>query len=768
MPAPQDRGAARQEILGRKSVSMKNYEKPGLPDTPGISLHDLWQVVQKRRGLVLATALTVFAVTALISFLIVPTYTASGQILIEREPNILSFEEVLQIESFNDDYYQTQYKLLLSRALAGDTIDRIKLEQNKDFVKTAIKGGDKRMAEVLANPLSRGKLVDEFLTRLTVRPVRKTRLVQASFNDRSPRLAADILNALFAAYVEMNIRKKYQATEKATDFLAGQIDAVRGEIEANEQKLQEYGKSKNIIALSSSENTVIGKLGELNKALTDAQIDRINKESYYNEIRVATPDYIPDALTNPLIQKLREDYGRLYRDYVKRSETFLPDYPQIQSLKVELDAAKQALEDETQALIKRALTDYQSAYGREQALIGAFNSQKTEAFQLNSNAIQYNSLLIQIQNAKSLLENLMKRKSETDVSSRLKDLRTSNIWIVDKAEIPLKPSSPHRGRNMVLGLLAGLVGGLGLALVLENLDNTVKDSEDVRRLAGLPMLGIVPAFCQNGQLGDYGVTVEEEAGEPATEGRRCVPGMGPGTRACPDLDRPAEARAGPGRARVPGPHRPLLAEVLLRRVLPVDPDDAAVLDRLQVEGARRHEPAAAGGQDGHDLQHGHRHGPDREARSDRRRRPSQAPAAQGVRGQEPERPDQVSHRGHVRRGPAARDADPDAVPDQFRARSPESPRAPGIGKGRDAHRAAQGAIRLHFRGHAAGAGRERRPGARNAAGGGDPGRARGADAKGGVEARPAEDRGPQHPEPRRRHQQRPDAGPWRIPRLVVL
>jgi succinoglycan biosynthesis transport protein ExoP len=493
---------------------MKNYEQPGLSEPQGINVRDLWQVVQKRRGLVLTVALTIFAVVALVSFLIVPTYTASGQILIEREPNILSFEDVLQIETFNDDYYQTQYKLLLSRSLAGDTIDRMKLYENKEFVKTAIKGGDRRLADVMTDPLLRGKLIDEFLTRLSVRPVRKTRLVQASFNDHSPRLAADTLNALFAAYVEMNIRKKYQATEQATDFLAGQIQSVRSEIEANEQKLQEYGKSKNIIALSSSENTVIGKLGELNKALTDAQIDRINKQSYYNEIKVATPDYIPDALTNPLIQKLREDYGRLYREYVKRSETFLPEYPEIQSLKVELDAAKQALEDETQALIKRALTDYQSAYAREQALAGAFNSQKTDAFQLNSNAIQYNSLLIQIQNEKSLLETLMKRKSETDVSSRLKDLRTSNIWIVDKAEIPLKPSTPHKGRNMILGLLAGLFAGLGLALVVENLDNTVKDTEDIKKFAGLPLLGIVPSFSPNGQLGEYGVAAGEERGGP--------------------------------------------------------------------------------------------------------------------------------------------------------------------------------------------------------------------------------------------------------------
>ena len=492
---------------------MNNYDKPILPDAPGISLHDLWQVVRKRRGLIVAAAVVVLAVVALITWLIVPTYTATGQILIEREPNILSFEEVLQIETFNDDYYQTQYKLLLSRTLAGDTIDRMKLAENRDFVKTAIKLGSRRLEAVMADPLSRGKLVDEFLSRLSVRPVRKTRLVQASFTDRSPRLAADVLNALIAAYIEMNIRKKYQATERATDFLAGQIDSVRAEIEANEQKLQEYGKSKNIIALSSTENTVVGRLGELNKALTDAQIDRINKESYYNEIKLATPDYIPDALSNPLIQKLREDYGRLYRDYMKRSETFLPEYPQIQNLKVELEAAKKALEDETQALIKRALTDYQSAYAREQGMVAAFNTQRTEAFQLNSNAIQYNSLLIQIQNEKALLETLMKRKSETDVSSRLKDLRTSNIWIVDRAEIPLKPSYPHKGRNLVLGLFFGLFVGLGLALVLDKIDNTVKNSEDIKRLAGLPVLGIVPSFSENGHLAEYGVT-EEGTGAP--------------------------------------------------------------------------------------------------------------------------------------------------------------------------------------------------------------------------------------------------------------
>src|SRR5512139_3651399 len=113
---------------------IKSTEKPGLTDMPGISLHWLWQILLKRKWIVAATALALFAVVTLISFLTAPTYTAEGQILIEREPNILSFEDVFQIETFNDDYFQTQYKLIQSRALANDTIDRLKLYEDERFV----------------------------------------------------------------------------------------------------------------------------------------------------------------------------------------------------------------------------------------------------------------------------------------------------------------------------------------------------------------------------------------------------------------------------------------------------------------------------------------------------------------------------------------------------------------------------------------------------------------------------------------------------------
>ncbi len=127
-----------------------------------------------------------------------------------------------------------------------------------------------------------------------------------------------------------------------------------------------------------------------------------------------------------------------------------------------------------------------------------FNNQKEEAIQLNSNAILYNSLKIEIENKKSLLESLLKRQSETDVSARLKNLRTSNVWIVDRAAIPLYPSSPKKKLNMLLGLIHRAVGGLGLAFLFEHLDDSVKTFQDVEKSTGLPALGVIPAFTPNG------------------------------------------------------------------------------------------------------------------------------------------------------------------------------------------------------------------------------------------------------------------------------
>jgi polysaccharide biosynthesis transport protein len=491
-----------------------------MPPPQEIDLREYWDLFWRRRWLVAAVALTVIAAMGAWTFTARPTYTAKGQLLIEKEPNILTFEEIFQIESFRDDYYQTQYKLLQSRALASDVVVRLNLDTNKEFVGN----GGKAVKAGLDDPALRQRLTTAVLDRLEVKPVRLTRLVDVSFSARDPKLAAAAVNALFDAFIDMNIRIKYEATEQATEFLTQQIASLGEEIGKKERELQSYGESKNIIALSDTETTIVDKLGELNKALTDAQIDRIRKETYYTEIKNASPDFVPEGLGNPLIQRLREEYVRLSREYSKKAEAFRPEYPEMQRLKAELDSARDLLKNETANLIKAAYSEYQAALGREKSLQEVFDKQREEAFQMNSNAILYNSLKIEVDNKKSMLESLLKRESETGVSARLRGLRTSNVRIIDRADVPLRPSKPRKKTNMIMALLFGLGGGLGLALILERLDNSVKSAQDVERYASLPTLGIVPTFSANHQRSAfaYGERREGKTDSAPEEGVRLI------------------------------------------------------------------------------------------------------------------------------------------------------------------------------------------------------------------------------------------------------
>lgn len=484
-------------------------------DLQEIDLRKYIDVLFRRRWTIISITMLAVAIALLISFTMRPRYTARGMVMIEKEPNILSFEDIFQIETFRDDYFQTQYKLLQSRSLAERTIDKLNLWGREEF-----SGKREVSAEEIKNPVFKQKVIDRFLSRLEVKPVRMTRLVEVSFTSYDPALASDCVNALFDAFVDMNIEAKSEATEQASEFLAQQINELKKEISQKEQELQRYGQEKDIVILSDKETTIIEKLGEINRALTEAQIDRVRKESYYNEIKNASPDFIPEAMNNPLIQRLREDYIKLSREYSKMQEKFQPDYPEMQRLKAELDTARDMLKNETESLIKAAYSEYQAALKKEKSLQELFDRQKEEAFKINSSAILYNSLKIEIENRKNLLESLLKRQSETGLTARLKGLRTSNIRIIDRADIPVRPSSPKKLRNLMLALFLGLFGGVGLALGLEYLDNTVKSVEDVERYAGLPALGVVPAFDNDSRAyGYYYSYSSRKEGEKGKDGK---------------------------------------------------------------------------------------------------------------------------------------------------------------------------------------------------------------------------------------------------------
>jgi len=448
-----------------------------------------WHVVLKWKWTAaLFFFIALFAVT-LYSFLVPPVFTSSGSVWIEEDVKILPFDEVQSFGAGTN--LQSHAQLLRSRTLAADTIDKLKLYENRDFAGKPKKG---EKAIDPADPIFRERVIQSFLENVRVTPVERTQLVEVKFSNRNPKLAADILNGMFDGYIDMLVRKRYSASEKASAFLNTQIADFRTEIESKERELNQYGSKKDILPLTAAEAPTISRIAEINKALTDATIDRINKFNYYNQLNGAPLGEIPNVPEGSLIQRLREQYIMLSRQYATRSATVRPEYPEMQRLKSELDSATEALKNETQNLIRNAYNDHQAALLKEQSLQKLLSDQKNEAYKANSNSVFYNSLRIELENKKALLESLSKRQSETNVSSRLKGLEALNVWIVDKADFPLKPTFPNKRKNIFLGFLFGLAGGIGLTLGLEFLNNTVKTSKDVTNSIGVPTLGTIPAF----------------------------------------------------------------------------------------------------------------------------------------------------------------------------------------------------------------------------------------------------------------------------------
>jgi succinoglycan biosynthesis transport protein ExoP len=430
---------------------------------------------------------------AVFSFVATPVYTANGSVWIEDEPNILPFEEVQSLGP--ETTVQSHARLFQSRTLASDIIEKLKLYENPDF---AGRPSRKDPLPDPADPVFREKLVLRFIGNVTysvgMAPTERIRLVNVGFSNRSPKLAAEILNAIFDGYIDMIVRKRYSASEQATTFLDGQIAELRTEIESRERELNKLGSEKDILPLTAEEAPAVSRIAEINKALTDATIDKINKLNAYNQLKAAPLGEIPNAPEGSLIQRLREQYTTLSRQYNTRLASVRPEYPEMRRMKSELDAATEALQNETQNLIRIAYGEYQTSVSKEQSLQRQLEREKTQAYNAKSDSVIYNSLRVELENRKSLLDTLSKRKSETDVSSRLKGLEALNVWVVDKANLPLKPAFPDKPKNILIGFLVGLAGGLGLVFGLEHLNHTVKTSKDVLSAIGVPTLGAVPAF----------------------------------------------------------------------------------------------------------------------------------------------------------------------------------------------------------------------------------------------------------------------------------
>jgi len=507
--------------LEKKVVDLHEFS---VVQDPVVPLREYWLIVFRHRWLILICAFALLLCAALYSFTRTPLYTAEATLLIERRvPQVLKVQDARadSLDYNNLEFYKTQYEILKSRALAERVIRDEALETHPLFAggrddKAAQSGlvaglwsgiknwtggssSEPKVKEAARAATSTG-LVGAYLSLLEVRPVSGTSLVQIKITTPDPALSARLANAHAFAYVRYGIDLRSQTNEQASVFLEQKLTELKERVEQSEAALNSYRRDKGIISVDDKANVVVERLLDLNKSLTAAEGERIAVEAQVRAIKGRNLDELPAVLSSGVIGSLKGELGKLEAEYASLSKEFKPGYPPLDNLRTRVEETRRRLRGEIQNQVRGIEATYQAAKTREAQLRATMEEQKKSTLSLKDSAVQYTVLAREVDTNRQLYDGVLQRLKEIGVAG---EVRASNTYVTGKAQPPLGPSYPDKRRSLLLGLLLGLSAGIGLAFLLEQLDNTLKSPEEAERFMQLPSLAVVPDFAILNKVG-YG------------------------------------------------------------------------------------------------------------------------------------------------------------------------------------------------------------------------------------------------------------------------
>lgn len=495
-----------------KNGSQALEAQPVLDISPEEAPHllDYWAIILKRRWVVLACLVVVFATVAIGTLKERPIY--EGKVLVEIDPEapaVVNFKEVVSNPVDVDTYMETQYKILKSRSLSERVVRDLQLYRLPEFYKSSMLFGlikstpAKLPSSSDPNPdINAGyyrNAVSHMENSIDISPVRRSNLVEVSFESYSPETAEEVANELAHDYIQENFDVKFQATTDASNWLKGKLVDLQAELERAETALQSYAQSHDILYLNddkaNEQSMASARMQQLLEEYSKAQGEMFAREGLYSLVQKGKVEDLPGVLNNGLIQGLEEKMADLKAQYDEITSWVKPNYPKARQLQREINGLQRQLNQQKMAVIQNIVDNYDSARHNVDYLSKAIDQQRALMNEMQRKSVHYNILKRTVDSDRELYQGMLQRMKEAQVSA---GLNASNIRVVDGAIVPKGPVKPRIALNLALGLILGLGLGVGLAFFQEYLDKTLKTSDDVERLLRLPSLGILPKFALNG------------------------------------------------------------------------------------------------------------------------------------------------------------------------------------------------------------------------------------------------------------------------------
>ena len=454
------------------------------------TLRDYCRILLKRKWWCLGFLGLTMGIAWLINTYSTPIYMATATLRVSSEPGAFVGGGGSANPFFRDDdrNLETIFNIMRSRSLAKRVINILNLKDYPGFM-----AKDPEGAEKISPEEAESNMINIFLGSLKTDPIRKSDLMRISYSSPDKNLAQKIVSVFTEEYMQFEIDCKNQSFTQIRQWLGKQIAQLGDRVEGSQRKLYQYGGAGEILSQEDKDNVVFQKYMELNGLLTKASADRIAKESQYHQISKTGAAASP-ITNNPLVMDLRKQISVESSKVAGLKKIYLANHPKLMAEEANLHGLQSRLNSEIQNIRATVEADYKVARRAENLITEALEAEKQKIADLQKKLVQYKILKRDVDANEELYKGLLSRMKEAAISSTMV---SSVLSVIDPAEKPLFPYSPKKARNMALAIVMGLVGGVCLAFIVEQFDDTIKTVEEAETVCQLPILGLVPLLRRN-------------------------------------------------------------------------------------------------------------------------------------------------------------------------------------------------------------------------------------------------------------------------------
>jgi capsular exopolysaccharide synthesis family protein len=325
--------------------------------------------------------------------------------------------------------------------------------------------------------------------------VPKTEIISISYSSLNPKLAADIVNKVSAAYIQRSYETRFASTQRVSQWLSSQLDDLKQQVESSQEQMMDLQRKLGIVGFDPNHNQISSSLEDLSKASGAAKIARIVAESRYRALNGMDPDSMESSIDSSpgavpaQLNQLRTQLALAKSSYAQMQATLGPNHPQAKALRAQIAELSTEVEKEQSRLLLQAKENFVVARVNEDQTKAALEEQKTEAYKLRDDLIEYTLRQREFESNRTLYEGLLQRLRTAGVEAGLESLE---IDVVDQALPPAQPVLKRQSTLILTGMIFGLLGGIVIAFLVESLDTSLSSVAEIEAATELPSLAVIP------------------------------------------------------------------------------------------------------------------------------------------------------------------------------------------------------------------------------------------------------------------------------------